>query len=400
MLSSRLAGALCLGLVALAPAWSADRFLWDESGVVLLSDVGDYRYNTVADDFTVPATGETFRIEFADIWLQDWMELAVDGSVTGFDGTIGWAIYTDDAGHPGTLWTSGDDATATLLGPTVPSPYWDTQRVRFKLDPPVLLSAGTYWLAVREGAWGTPGNVDDHYAISSTTSLGNGAMWAPVGSVPASFSAGGGSDLAFVLYGSAFPWHQDIKDKALGSPVTSAVAANDFTLVQPFAPGRADVTVTDADATPDGVVDSLEGALGWGLYSDGGGMPGALLASGTTAAPLAMTPLGGNPTIGDFARVRVDLSAVGTLAPGTYWLALREGPWGSAAADATEAYWALSALSGSSRCTSTSLVTPGSWSCGTTEDLAFSLASELLFASGFESGATCAWTQMTAGACP
>jgi len=399
----RLVAAVGVGLCCTTTAFAADLLLWDQSDVVVPSGVAPLMSFAVADDFTVPGVLAAYRLVFADVWMQDDMELPVDGTLTGFNGTVGWAIYAQAFGEPSTLVAAGSDTTAALLGPTVPACCWDTQRVRFHFDPPVTVTSGAYWLAIREGAWGTPADANPVYASASAQPRGYGTMTAPLGGVPTSFSPGGGSDLAYVVYGKAFPWSQEPYDSlAAGSPVTSAVAANDFTLTEPFTPSRAQVVLADGDATPDGVVDSLGSTLGWGLYADGSGGPGALLYSGTSGPPLTQTILGGNVTVGDYASVGLDLSRVGTLAAGTYWLAVREGPWGTGAADATEVYWLIAERAGSPRCASTSLVSPGSWFSSDSLDLAFSLsAADVVFASSFEAGVTCAWTLTTGGStCP
>ena len=383
------AAVLCL----VSPGEASDRFLWDQSDVVVPSSVGPLEIVAVADDFIVPGVQEWLLIEAADVWMQDDMELPIDGILTGFDGTVGWAIYRQAFGEPSTLVASGVDTGALTMGPTIPACCWDTQLVRFRFDPPVRLGSGIYWLGIREGAWGQPADFTPVHASASARILGSSTRSAPVGAVPVAWNLGGGSDLAFAIYGSASPWSQEAFDAVPGAaPVTSAVAATDFILAQSFTPSRAEIVVGDGDATPDGVVDNLEGALGWGLYSDSSGAPGTLLQSGTTEAPLQMTVIGASATVGDYAAVRLDLSTVGSLAAGSYWLAVREGPWGTGAADGTETSWLVSEVFGNNRCTSAALAVPGGWACGVHLDLAISLAADLVYASGFEAGVTWAWT--------
>ncbi|HSM15357.1 MAG TPA: hypothetical protein VLA66_14920 [Thermoanaerobaculia bacterium] len=200
---TRFVAACCLGLCGVAAALASDATVWDQSDVVVPSGVAPTTTFTVADDFTVPATMPAWQLVFADVWMQDGMELPLDGMLTGFVGTVGWAIYSDAAGEPGTLLASGSDPAATLLGPTVPACCWDTQRVYFRFAPAVTVTPGEYWLAIREGGWGVPAGPNEHYHAAAAATRGSSARIAPLGGVPTSFAAGGGSDLAFVVYGSA-----------------------------------------------------------------------------------------------------------------------------------------------------------------------------------------------------
>jgi len=213
-MAARTVAAICLALCGAAPAFGAGTFVWDQSDVVVPSGVTTLITNSVADDFTVPGSLPSWQLQFADVWLQDNMELPLDGMVTNFVGTVGWAIYADAAGAPGSLAASGSDGTAFLFGTAVPACCWDTQRVRFRFNPPVTVAPGTYWLAIREGAWGIPAGPDEHYASRASQVRGSAAVVALLPAVPTTFSSAGSSDLAFVVYGAA--------------PTTSLVFASDF----------------------------------------------------------------------------------------------------------------------------------------------------------------------------
>ena len=184
------AAVLCL----VSPGEASDRFLWDQSDVVVPSSVGPLENVAVADDFIVPGVQEWFLIEAADVWMQDDMELPIDGILTGFDGTVGWAIYRQAFGEPSTLVASGVDTGALTMGPTIPACCWDTQLVRFRFDPPVRLGSGIYWLGIREGAWGQPADFTPVHASASARILGSSTRSAPVGAVPVAWNLGGGSD--------------------------------------------------------------------------------------------------------------------------------------------------------------------------------------------------------------
>lgn len=197
---TRFVAACCLGLCGVAAALASEVTVWDQSDVVVPSGVATTTMFTVADGFTVPGTLPSWQLVLADVWMQDGMELPLDGMLTNFVGTVGWAVYSDAAGEPGTLLASGSDATAMPFGAAVPACCWDTQRVLFRFEPPVPLTPGEYWLAVREGAWGVPAGPDEHWASAAATTRGTPARIAPLGGVPTSFVAGGGSDLAFAVY--------------------------------------------------------------------------------------------------------------------------------------------------------------------------------------------------------
>lgn len=62
-----------------------------------------------------------------------------------FGGTIGFRFLSDNAGTPGTSQALGSDPTVQLIN----------NRILVNLGS-IPLGAGTYWLAVHEGAMGTP----------------------------------------------------------------------------------------------------------------------------------------------------------------------------------------------------------------------------------------------------
>jgi len=113
---------------------------------------------------------------------------------------------------------------------------------------------------------------------------------------------------------------------------TNFVIANDFELTQPST--LTDFTVWISDRAQsnvlDGVADNFSGTLGWALSDNAGGAPGSLLFSGSDTAPVVTS----TNTLDAFDRevFQVDavFSGVSQLAPGTYWLSIRDGFWGSA----------------------------------------------------------------------
>lgn len=83
----------------------------------------------------------------------------------------------------------------------------------------------------------------------------------------------------------------------------------------------------------------FQGNVSWFIYTDGGGIPGTLLASGT-AAPTSRVDLGFVPSNVSAELYRTDFS-VGSvvLGPGTYWLGLHNGPLTSTDGN-TGMFWA------------------------------------------------------------
>jgi hypothetical protein len=155
-----------------------------------------------ADDFVLgsPATlgGGSF-----------WSSANFDPFGSSFAGTIGWAILADSGGSPGSILFSGSDSSPALTdtGNTIFGTHeW---RIDFSFGS-VNLNAGTYWLALHEGALGTP---DDGTTIFWDTT---GSQTASVGQISADLSAqsgwsanglngGSNSDLSFLLNGTGGP---------------------------------------------------------------------------------------------------------------------------------------------------------------------------------------------------
>ncbi|MCB2079417.1 MAG: right-handed parallel beta-helix repeat-containing protein, partial [Novosphingobium sp.] len=110
---------------------------------------------TVVDIAPDPGTIDTFHDGF---YLSDFsfgqsqtlrtIAIYADAGFVGpdFAGSLSWAIYEDNAGTPGARLFDGEDATPLIE--VVGSLELGTLTL-----PGVTLPAGTYWFAVREGAW-------------------------------------------------------------------------------------------------------------------------------------------------------------------------------------------------------------------------------------------------------
>jgi hypothetical protein len=133
---------------------------WDQSAIAPAGGDMHFLNNFVqANDFDL-ATPATFSA--VDLWLTD-DAVNDDGVLTTFSGTIGWAVYADNAGLPGSTIVSGyqgdagfsvaSDAGVQAVGDR------DVVRTRFELGRSVSLAAGRFWFAVHEGGWLSPNDL-------------------------------------------------------------------------------------------------------------------------------------------------------------------------------------------------------------------------------------------------
>jgi hypothetical protein len=186
-----------------------------------------------------------------------------------------------------------------------------------------------------------------------------------------------------------------------GLPISSSLAAADFTLSEARTVSAVDVFLYDG--VTNGTFDGFGGTLSWAIYSQTSGLPGTVVATGADAA----VAIGETDEVdffgSDLVRARIDLSPPPALEPGTYWLALHEGVWGSAD-DGSSIFWHFRHPSvGGVAATTTDEVGGIGWiagSLGASYDLSFVLFESPIFASGFEAESACAWHAQVAGLCP
>jgi hypothetical protein len=158
----------------------------------------------VAEDFQLTAPSTTLRSFRVLLW--DSVPNNI-GTLDGFDGTLGWAIYGANInGGPGTLLSMGS-ATPILTDTGQQIQNTDLIRADANFSPEVVLGPGVYWLGVREGAFtSAPDGTQLSWATTS----------APVGSAayrntdeqnPSSgnWSEATGFHLAFSLSDTAVP---------------------------------------------------------------------------------------------------------------------------------------------------------------------------------------------------
>jgi len=109
--------------------------------------------SAIADDFTLAAPAQ----------LTDFRVFLIQGGpgteLTNLNPAgLGWAIYADAGGAPATaggpLFSGIDPTPIVMISPTLPPPTVFSVDAEF--SPELTLPAGTYWLAIRDGAIGSP----------------------------------------------------------------------------------------------------------------------------------------------------------------------------------------------------------------------------------------------------
>ncbi len=131
----------------------SDPYDWFQ-GVIDLGNTGNISHFVCASDFVLQSPR---RIDSLDAWIADLGP--ENGQLDGFSGTLSWAIYSDAAGFPAGLVASGKDATAQVFDADLPPALGgDIARIRIELRPGPTLPAGTWWLALHEGDWGSAGD--------------------------------------------------------------------------------------------------------------------------------------------------------------------------------------------------------------------------------------------------
>ncbi len=120
--------------------------------------------------------------------------------------------------------------------------------------------------------------------------------------------------------------------------ISDYVSADDFTVSSTVTLTELWVWLADSRGTTDnGVLDNFGGTLSWGIFANSAGAPGTLLASGAGTPVLTDTGFNGTGIGVDVVIAKLALSGP-ILGPGTYWLGLHEGTWGSAY-DQSPIFW-------------------------------------------------------------
>lgn len=130
---------------------------------------------------------------------------------------------------------------------------------------------------------------------------------------------------------------------------------------------------------------AYRGNVHWAIYSDVANLPGVIVSGG--AAPVVGTVPTGNSTLFGYAEYSFDLPVDIQLAAGDYWLALHNGDLSNN--DPSEMLWSTTAVGIGSNALYLDAVS-GWVSSG--NGLAFQLEDTTIFADGFESANTSAWS--------
>jgi hypothetical protein len=163
--------------------------IWNQNSISSL-DAFNLSYYVAASDFTL-GTAQSFST--IELWI--WTALDAD-----FSGTMSWKIYTDNAGKPGTEIAGGVDASTRVVPTGFNYFGYDVRQVRVSLRRSVTLAAGSYWLALHEGAWGSAGDGTSFYWDQTTSNFGYQTLLDDNPAAPASWNAVAGPDVAFVLF--------------------------------------------------------------------------------------------------------------------------------------------------------------------------------------------------------
>ncbi len=286
-----------------------------------------------ADDFVLSST---ILLTSAEVWLAD-TTANDNGSLDDFSGALSWALYSDSAGSPGTELAKGNAVGIVQTDTNIQSGWHsDIVKVTFDLDHPVLLAAGTYWLAIHENAWHSAYDGSIVWWMDKRNL--EGADVHTAATTPAGWTDPFPEDLSFALYGSPTLWASGTYAPAnSGSEISAYVTASDFAYAKTTTISTIDAWLWDDGAAANGTFDGFSGTLSWAIYQDSSGKPGALIAHGDDTSP-QLALIDTHSTF-DIARARIAMGRSLTLAPGTYWLALHEGTW-SSAYDGTPIYWA------------------------------------------------------------
>ncbi|MEO7795237.1 MAG: hypothetical protein ABIV06_10725 [Thermoanaerobaculia bacterium] len=377
------------------PARGGVPFLWDQTDFSL-GNSNQLSTSVTAAEFTVSTSG---RIDAADVWLADNASND-NGVLDSFGGVLGWAIYSDSGGNPGTLLFSGQDSTVGRADTGLQDAFGDDiVRARFEFDGRVFLTPGTYWLALHEGAWGSAGDGSELWWEIHGITVGSGARYSENEMNPGSWLPALG-DVAFALYGGPIAWQQSaVAAGSLGTDISDGVTANDFVLQTAARLGSLDAWIIDYSGLNNGYGDKFSEVFSWAIYSNSGGVPGAPLASGTDATPqIEDSGLESGGAGGDLLRVRIELSPSLTLGPGAFWLVVHEGTWLSPF-DSSMVFLSDSTVPlGTGQYYSPNETSPGSWAQAPYES-AFVLFVDPIFANGFERGSERGWTGNSDSSC-
>ncbi len=150
--------------------------------VLKLNGATTIAQNLPADDFTVTST---VLASGATVRLLDGSSVQ-NNKLDTFNGRVNWAIYSDAAGHPGTLIASGNGANVVETSDGISVGAQDICTVKFDFGKVVQLTPGTYWFSLDEGNQGEAYDFTDPYILDTAgngtvveVSFNGGTSWVP-----------------------------------------------------------------------------------------------------------------------------------------------------------------------------------------------------------------------------
>ncbi|MBY8825358.1 beta strand repeat-containing protein, partial [Sphingomonas colocasiae] len=216
--------------------------------------------------------------------LADALATPDNGILDGFSGTLSWAIYSVGGNdQPGVLLFSGTDTTPLLVD-TGQNFSGSFDIVRATIDLGVTLDAGSYFIVLHEGAWGSPSDGSEIYAVRSSN--------------PAAGA---------VAYSSA--QEENPIDWSPSGVVAFSLAGPDYAAIEQVALNlKGNISVADADAGSGSITVTL--GVGYGILTVTAGTSGANVSgSGTNSVTLTGTPAQINDLLNTNATSSVSFTA-------------------------------------------------------------------------------------------
>lgn len=229
--------------------------VWDQ-GTFGAGSSSNLSSRILANDFTLTSAAQLTSIR---VWMSDGAANN-NGILDNFGGTLSFAIYTNNSGAPGTLIYSssasvaGGTLTLTDSGANESGSY-DIVRADLSVAGGQTLAAGSYFVVLREGAWGSPSDDSAVWWNTSTAgtvgasghaspTLDGTGIWSPVGADFAMQLFGGLPPVVSLFNGQTVTWNEGdgsiFLDLGSDATVTDADSANfnGGTLVATIGAGR------------------------------------------------------------------------------------------------------------------------------------------------------------------
>ena len=248
---------------------------WDQT--IDATSVADISIAARADNFTLSSA--SVLAEFTAI-VTEGLGGTDDGTFDNFSGTLGWAIYTNNADLPGTLLFTGNDASPGIVDTGLNfGATNDIFTATIDLGG-ISLPAGDYFIALHEGDWLSPYDGSQiwwHATTNDTSGVDAAVATDPVNPV----FAANGTNRAFSLGSTAL-----LATEQVSLDLKDVIAIDD-----PDS-GADDITVTVA--VDYGILNITPGASGAVVANSG---TGSVTITGTVSEIQMMLASGGMNTV-------------------------------------------------------------------------------------------------------